>query len=406
MVIGRGVGRTPARCAGAGRREPGARRRRSPFRGSHRAASDPASWLLAFRTAIERNVPVADSTLTWIGRHVGRRGAEDFVATPAQRQATRDMLRPRPGSTRGCPRCTTAGCSAGCSRSSRRSHCRVVRDFYHKYTVDEHTLLTIRNLERLLDADRAEPRALRRRCCRSSQRPSCWCWRCCSTTSASGRDDDHAAESVRMAQAMLDRLELADRGARDGRVPDPQSPADVAGRVPPRHRGSARSSGSSPTLVGTEERLKMLCLMTLADVEAVSPDTLTPWKEELLWRLYVDTYNQLTLGYGDELHRPGPGRAARRCSASRPDDITGDGDHALPRRAAAALPAAVRPDAIYRHVAAGARHPPGRSARCSLEQQRRRLGADRRHARQAVPVLEHLAACCRTSAWTSCAATP
>src|SRR5678816_4107395 len=29
--------------------------------------------------------------------------------------------------------------------------CRVVRDFYHKYTVDEHTLLTIRTLERLAD---------------------------------------------------------------------------------------------------------------------------------------------------------------------------------------------------------------------------------------------------------------
>ena len=42
-------------------------------------------------------------------------------------------------------------------------------------------------------------------------------------------------------------------------------------------------------LVGTEERLKMLCLMTLVDIEAVSPETLTPWKAELLWRLYVDT---------------------------------------------------------------------------------------------------------------------
>src|SRR5258705_5408125 len=40
-------------------------------------------------------------------------------------------------------------------------------------------------------------------------------------------------------------------------------------------------------LVGTEERLKMLCLMTLVDIEAVSPETLTPWKAELLWRLFV-----------------------------------------------------------------------------------------------------------------------
>src|SRR5258708_40062979 len=76
-------------------------------------------------------------------------------------------------------------------------------------------------------------------------------------------------------------------------------------------------------MVGTEERLKLLCLMTLADVEAVSPDTLTRWKEELLWRLYVDTYNYLTLQYGDHLiertqaalparvPRPPGGRGAR-----------------------------------------------------------------------------------------------
>jgi [protein-PII] uridylyltransferase len=54
-------------------------------------------------------------------------------------------------------------------------------------------------------------------------------------------------------------------------------------------------------LVAVEVRLKMLCLMTLADVEAVSRETLTPWREELLWRLYVDTYNHLTLTYGDEI---------------------------------------------------------------------------------------------------------
>ena len=60
-------------------------------------------------------------------------------------------------------------------------------------------------------------------------------------------------------------------------------------------------------LVGTEERLKMLCLMTLVDIEAVSPDTLTPWKEELLWQLYVDTYHHLTQRYGHELIERKPG---------------------------------------------------------------------------------------------------
>ena len=76
-------------------------------------------------------------------------------------------------------------------------------------------------------------------------------------------------------------------------------------------------------LVGTEELLKMLCLMTLVDVEAVSTTTLTPWKEELLWRLYVETYNHLTLGYGDELVPQDPAGLAV-VIAGRPEDISED----------------------------------------------------------------------------------
>jgi [protein-PII] uridylyltransferase len=56
-------------------------------------------------------------------------------------------------------------------------------------------------------------------------------------------------------------------------------------------------------------------------VEAVSPETLTPWKEELLWRLYVDTYNHLTQRYGDELierNQAGLDDLLRQ----RPDDLS------------------------------------------------------------------------------------
>jgi [protein-PII] uridylyltransferase len=74
-------------------------------------------------------------------------------------------------------------------------------------------------------------------------------------------------------------------------------------------------------IVGTEERLKMLALLTFADVGAVSAETLTPWKEELLWRLYVHTYNQLTLGYADDLLQKDPAGLSV-VVAGRPDDIT------------------------------------------------------------------------------------
>ena len=85
-------------------------------------------------------------------------------------------------------------------------------------------------------------------------------------------------------------------------------------------------------LVGTEERLKMLCLMTLADVGAVAPDTLTPWKEDLLWRLYVDTYNRLTLGYADELLQKDPAGLSV-VVAGRPEDITEARAHVRSSRA-------------------------------------------------------------------------
>jgi [protein-PII] uridylyltransferase len=114
------------------------------------------------------------------------------------------------------------------------------------------------------------------------------------------RDDDHEYESERMAEGALARLQITG-DARDTVLflirhhirmslvafrRDTEDPDVVKGFA---------------DFIGTEDRLKMLCLLTLADVGAVSPDTLTPWKEELLWRLYVDTYNHLTQRYGDEL---------------------------------------------------------------------------------------------------------
>ncbi len=81
----------------------------------------------------------------------------------------------------------------------------------------------------------------------------------------------------------------------------------------------------------------------------MSPDTLTPWKEELLWRLYVDTYNRLTYGYADDLIQMDHA-GLEVVVAGRPADISEselwaflDG---LPRRYLALFGLAT----IYRHV--------------------------------------------------------
>ncbi len=224
---------------------------------------------------------------------------------------------------------------------------RVVRDFYHKYTVDEHTLLTIRNLERIATTD-APSRQRFRGILAELAAPELLVLALLLHDVGKWRDDDHAVESVRMAQEVVERLQLR-----------PQQRETVLFLIRHHLRMSLvafRRDTEDPDIVtefaafiGTEERLKMLCLMTLADVEGVSPDTLTPWKEELLWRLYVDTYNHLTQRYGDELIERNQA-GLDELLAQRPEELSAAEItrflEGLPQRYLQLFSR----DAIYRHV--------------------------------------------------------
>jgi [protein-PII] uridylyltransferase len=54
--------------------------------------------------------------------------------------------------------------------------------------------------------------------------------------------------------------------------------------------------------VGTPERLKMLCLLTYADIKAVNPEALTPWKAENVWQLYIGAANYLNRSADQRVH--------------------------------------------------------------------------------------------------------
>ena len=43
-----------------------------------------------------------------------------------------------------------------------------------------------------------------------------------------------------------------------------------------------------------QERLQRLCLLTYADIHAVNPEALTPWKADMLWQLFVATSNHFS----------------------------------------------------------------------------------------------------------------
>jgi [protein-PII] uridylyltransferase len=162
------------------------------------------------------------------------------------------------------------------------------------------------------------------------------------------QEEDHAIESVRLAERFLDQLRLPEtqRETVLFLIREHLRMSQVAFRRDTEDPEIVRDFAAT---VGVEDRLKMLCLMTIADVQAVSPATLTRWKEELLWRLYVDTYNQLTHGYGDDLIERTQA-AVTECVKRRPADLTAAEVTAflegLPRRY---LQLVSRP-AVYQHV--------------------------------------------------------
>jgi [protein-PII] uridylyltransferase len=311
------------------------------------AAQTPVSWMGAFQAAIDAGTEVSEDALSCIQQHVDRYRADDFFPKAQDRSALLRMLRPKPGLYARLSEMHDCGLLGRVFPEFQAISWRVVRDFYHKYTVDEHTLLTIRNLERL-GSTTAPYRQRFRNVFNELGSLELLVLALLLHDVGKWRDDEHALESVRMAEDALDRLYVT----QDAR-------AMVLFLI--RHHlrmslAAFRRDTEDPEIVrefaefvGTEERLKMLTLMTLADVEAVGPETLTPWKEELLWRFYVDTYNHLTQRYADEvIERNQAG--LNELLAGRPGDVTEPELtgflEGLPRRYLQMFSR----EAIYRHV--------------------------------------------------------
>jgi [protein-PII] uridylyltransferase len=317
------------------------------FVDSAQADAHPESWLPLFHAAIEAETRVAEEVLTWIQQRLERCAPEDFFSRAADLTALLAFLKPRAGLYARLSEMHDCGLLGRMFPEFQKIFSRVIRDFYHKYTVDEHTLLTIRGVERL--ATRAvKSRERFSGLLADLLHPELLVLSLLFHDVGKWRDDDHAEESVRMATEMMQRVQLPEESVAlvEFLIRHHTKMSLIAFRRDTEDPEIVRQLAD---LVGTEERLKMLCLVTLVDIEAVNPETLTPWREELLWRLYVDTYNHLTLEYADErIQQQESGLLA--LTAGRPDDVT-DAEirrfvEGLPRRYLQLFPHA----AIYRHV--------------------------------------------------------
>ena len=190
----------------------------------------------------------------------------------------------------------------------------VIRDAYHRYTVDEHTFVlidTLHELEEEPGPDATEARSRLGKMIRELENPALlYLAALMHDTGKARAGDEHATESSRLAESVMSRLEM-----------DPYDQAMVLQLIETHLEMSAalrRDIFDTETVrsfagkVQTHESLWMLTLFTYADIRAVHPDALTPWKAENLWRLSMSTANQLDRNVDQERVQPTRGGYARR----------------------------------------------------------------------------------------------
>jgi [protein-PII] uridylyltransferase len=178
----------------------------------------------------------------------------------------------------------------------------VVRDFYHRYTVDEHSFLAIESLHRLKESQSEWDRRFALLLSEIEQPELLYLALLLhdSGKAAQGEGESHIDVSVRFTNSCADRLDLdpADRETLRFLVAN-HLEMSAAMRRDVFDPANVKSFAEK---VGAPERLKMLCLLTYADVKAVNPEAMTPWKADNLWQLYIACANYLNRSADQRVH--------------------------------------------------------------------------------------------------------
>lgn len=177
----------------------------------------------------------------------------------------------------------------------------VIRDAYHRYTVDEHTFVLIDTLHGLGTTQTGPMSEWARRfdaIRRELNHPELLYMAALLHDTGKGRSGDHAVESARLATSVLSRLEIDayERSLMLGLI---ENHLEMSSSLR-RDIFDAETVQAFAAKVQTPEELRMLALFTYADINAVHPDALTPWKAENLWRLYIATSNFLDRNIDEE----------------------------------------------------------------------------------------------------------
>jgi [protein-PII] uridylyltransferase len=195
----------------------------------------------------------------------------------------------------------------------------VVRDYYHRFTVDEHSILAIESLHRLAQSKSEWDQRYAELLGELEDPQLLYLTLLLHDTGKGVPGTNHVEASLEIAAQCMDRLDL-DREERAIVLFLIANHLEMSAQLR-RDIFDPKTVAAFAEKVGTPERLKMLCLLTYADIKAVNPEALTPWKAENVWQLYIGAANYLNRSADQRVHGDASGEKLARLRSLAP--VTG-----------------------------------------------------------------------------------
>ena len=260
----------------------------------------PASLLTLFDLARSRRLNIDPSLLEDIHRQAETLSAEQFH-TPETGRTFLSILA-GPGTARTLEAMHRAHLLEKLVPAFSRVRGLMQFNQYHKYTVDEHSLLAVAKAEAL-----AEHSGVLGEVYREIKRKDLLHLALLLHDLGKGHEEDHSEVGKRLAEETAARLGFDERDSRTLVML-------VHRHLLMAHTAFRRDPYDEKVLlpfareVGTPEVLRKLLALTAADIAAVGPDVLTKWKESLLIELYLRAMQEVS---GERETADEPQRLAR-----------------------------------------------------------------------------------------------
>jgi len=194
--------------------------------------------------------------------------------------------------------------------------CLVQYDVYHKFSVDQHSLLAVEHLEALAPGQSAESEGAAQ-VLSEVDKPELLMLGMLLHDVGKARGHGHVAKGIPLIQELVARIGLpSEEGALvEFLVAHHLTMSHIAQR---RDIDDPKTIADFAATAADPQRLRMLYLLTWADMRAVGPGVLTPWQATILHELYKRTLTQLT---GGRSQRPSRTQLADRLRHAVGDEI-------------------------------------------------------------------------------------